>query len=222
MAPAVLGLAAVQINVFVNTQFASSLGDGPVAQLTYAFRVFFLPIGVFSVALATVTTTSAAERAAADDLPGLRAATLEAVGGVWMLLGASVVVMFALSSPVVSLLFERGAFGPEDTAATARVMQAYAIGLLPYGMVKVVAPVLYSLDRARSAGRIHHGRHRKSCLQRAHVPRTRRPGARPRDVPRCLRQHRGCCACSSIMRWGRSVPWGRAFDSSRRWPWRAR
>lgn len=150
MAPAVLGLAAVQINVFVNTQFASSLGDGPVAQLTYAFRVFFLPIGVFSVALATVTTTSAAERAAADDLPGLRAATLEAVGGVWMLLGASVVVMFALSSPVVSLLFERGAFGPEDTAATARVMQAYAIGLLPYGMVKVVAPVLYSLDRPRA------------------------------------------------------------------------
>ena len=149
MAPAVLGLAAVQINVFINTQFASSLGDGPVAQLSYAFRVFFLPIGVFSVALATVTTTNVAERAAAGDSEGLLAATREALGGVWLFLAGSVVIMVVLASPIVSLLFERGAFGPDDTAATARVMQAYAIGLLPYGMVKVLAPVFYSVDRPR-------------------------------------------------------------------------
>ncbi len=149
MAPAVLGLAAVQINVFVNTQFAASLGDGPVAQLSYAFRVFFLPIGVFSVALATVTTTNVAERAAAGDDAGLLAATREALGGVWLFLAGSVVIMVVLASPVVSLLFERGAFGPADTQATARVMQAYAIGLLPYGMVKVLAPVFYSVNRPR-------------------------------------------------------------------------
>ena len=57
MLPAVAGVAAVQLNVFVNTRFAASLGDGPVAQLEYAFRIFFLPIGVFGVALATVTAT---------------------------------------------------------------------------------------------------------------------------------------------------------------------
>jgi putative peptidoglycan lipid II flippase len=57
--------------------------------------------------------------------------------------------MVVLASPVVSLLFERGAFGPADTQATARVMQAYAIGLLPYGMVKVLAPVFYSVNRPR-------------------------------------------------------------------------
>ena len=67
MGPAVIGVAAVQVSVFVNTRFAGSLGDGPVAQLGYAFRLFFLPLGIFGVALATVTTTSVSEAAAAGD-----------------------------------------------------------------------------------------------------------------------------------------------------------
>src|SRR5690606_18469205 len=67
MAPAAVGLAAVQINIFVNTGFAGTLGDGPVAQLGYAFRLFFLPLGVFGVALATVTTTQVSEEAAKGD-----------------------------------------------------------------------------------------------------------------------------------------------------------
>ena len=71
MLPAVIGVAAVQLNVFVNTRFAASLGDGPVAQLEYAFRIFFLPIGMFGVALATVTTTTVSEEAARGDHEGL-------------------------------------------------------------------------------------------------------------------------------------------------------
>lgn len=149
MAPAIIGVAAVNLNVFVSTNFASELGDGPVAQLNYAFRVFFLPIGVFSVALATITTTRAAEDAARKDFGALRRSTTEAINAVWLLMSASAVGLFILAEPVTRLLFERGNFTPEDTAATARVLQAYCIGLLPYGLVKVLAPVFYGIDRAR-------------------------------------------------------------------------
>src|SRR5690606_13697135 len=111
MAPAVLGLAAVQINVVVNTQFASALpGDGPVAQLGYAFRVFYLPVGIFSVAIATVTTTRVSEDAARGDVGALGASAADGMSAVWMLMTASAVGLFCLAEPVVQLLFERGAF----------------------------------------------------------------------------------------------------------------
>jgi putative peptidoglycan lipid II flippase len=147
MAPAVIGLAAVQINIFVNTRFAASLGDGPIAQLSYAFRIFYLPIGVFSVALATVTTTRVSEDAANHDLGKLAANTGEGVAAVWMLMTASTVGLVVLAEPVVRVLYF--SFTPEETAATAMVLQAYVLGLLPYGLVKILAPAFYVLDRPR-------------------------------------------------------------------------
>ena len=150
MGPAVLGLAAVQINVVVNTQFASALpGDGPVAQLGYAFRVFYLPVGIFSVAIATVTTTRVSEDAARGDVAALGASAADGMSAVWMLMTASGVGLFCLAEPVVQLLFERGAFDHEATLATAAVLRSYVLGLLPYGLVKVLAPVFYGVDRVR-------------------------------------------------------------------------
>lgn len=147
MAPAVIGLAAVQINIFVNTRFAAALGDGPIAQLSYAFRIFYLPIGVFSVALATVTTTRVSENAANRDLGKLAATTGEGVGAVWMLMTASTVGLVVLAEPVVRVLYS--SFTPEETAATSMILQAYVLGLLPYGLVKILAPTFYVLDRPR-------------------------------------------------------------------------
>ena len=149
MLPAIVGLAAVQINILINSSFAWSLGDGPLTQLRYAFRIFYLPIGLFSVALATVTTTRVSEDAAREDTSALKSATAEGMGAVWMLMSASCVGLLVLAHPVVSLLFERGAFSGEDTAATALVLQAYVLGLLPYGLVKILAPVFFSIDRPR-------------------------------------------------------------------------
>ncbi len=149
MAPAVVGLAAVQLNVFVNTRFASELGDGPVAQLSYAFRLFYLPIGMFGVALATVTTTRVAEDAARADMAGLAARTAEGLSAAWMLTAASAVGLFVLAEPIVAVVFERGRFTAADTEATAFVLQAYAIGLLPYSLVKILAPAFYAIDRPK-------------------------------------------------------------------------
>lgn len=147
MAPAVVGLAAVQINIFVNTRFASSLGDGPVAQLSYAFRIFYLPIGVFSVALATVTTTRVSEDAAKRDMTQLAASAGEGISAVWMLMTASTVGLLLLARPIVQVLYF--SFSSSESVATAMILQAYVLGLLPYGLVKILAPVFYGLDRPR-------------------------------------------------------------------------
>ncbi len=147
MAPAVVGLAAVQINIFVNTRFAASLGDGGIAQLSYAFRVFYLPIGVFSVALATVTTTKVSEDAAKHDLKAMAASAGEGVSAVWMLMTASTVGLLVLAEPVVKVLYF--SFSEAEAEATGMVLAAYVLGLLPYGVVKILAPVFYGLDRPR-------------------------------------------------------------------------
>lgn len=149
MLPAIVGVAAVQLNVFVNTRFAASLGDGPVAQIEYAFRIFFLPIGVFGVALATVTTTQVSEEAARGDRERLAARTGEALSAAWLLTTASTVGLILLAEPIVRLLYEGGRFTPENTLAVAAILQAYALGLAPYSMIKIVAPAFYSIDRPR-------------------------------------------------------------------------
>lgn len=147
MAPAVVGLAAVQINIFVNTRFAANLGDGPIAQLSYAFRIFYLPVGIFSVALATVTTTRVSEDAAKSDMGALAASTGEGVSAVFMLMSASTVGLLVLAEPVINVLYF--SFSEAEAEATAMVLQAYTFALVSYGLVKILAPVFYGLDRAR-------------------------------------------------------------------------
>ena len=149
MIPAVAGVAAVQLNVFVNTRFAASLGDGPVAQLEYAFRIFFLPIGVFGVALATVTTTRVSEDAARGDRSALAARAGEGLSAAWLLTSASAVGLIALAEPVVALLYEGGRFDAAATHAVALTLQAYMLGLVPYSMVKILAPAFYACERPR-------------------------------------------------------------------------
>ncbi|HET6585769.1 MAG TPA: murein biosynthesis integral membrane protein MurJ, partial [Nannocystaceae bacterium] len=105
MGPAVIGIAAVNVNVFINTGFAGELGDGPLAQLTYAFRLFFVPLGVFGVALAIVTTTSVSIEAARGDREALGARTREGMSAAWMLTTASAVGLALLAEPLVRLIY---------------------------------------------------------------------------------------------------------------------
>jgi putative peptidoglycan lipid II flippase len=149
MGPATIGLAAIQINVFVNTQYAAALGSGPLTYLQNAFRLFYLPVGLFGVALATVTTARASEEAARGDRDALIARVVDGSRGVWLLALPSAVGLVVLAKPVVQLLFQGGRFLPEDTAATVPIVQAYMLGVLPYSLVKVLAPAFFAVDRPR-------------------------------------------------------------------------
>jgi len=148
MAPATVGLAAVQVNIFVSTAFASH-EPGAVSWLQYAFRILYLPIGVFGVAVGTVATTGLARRAAAGDMEGLRETLGRSLSLVAFLTIPATVGLMVLGRPIVRLLFERGRFHAADTENTAAALALFSIGLVAFTGVKVLAPAFYALGRPR-------------------------------------------------------------------------
>jgi len=148
MAPATVGLAAVQVNIFVNSIFASQ-EPGGVSWLDYAFRLLYLPIGLFGVALGTIATAGLARRAAEGDMEGLRETLQHSLSMLAYLTIPASLGLMVLRVPVVRLIYERGRFTPADTEATATALFLYAFGLVGYTGVKVLAPAFYALARPR-------------------------------------------------------------------------
>jgi putative peptidoglycan lipid II flippase len=150
MAPGTIGLAAVQVNVFVNTMLATGEGTGAVSWLNYAVRLMWVPIGLFGVSIGTAALPDIARHAAASDLASLRRTVADALRLMLMLNVPATVVLIVLARPIVSLVLERGHFGPADTAATAAALMCYAPGLLGYAVIKVAAPTFYALRDSRT------------------------------------------------------------------------
>lgn len=148
MAAAVVGLSATQVNIVVNTIFASR-EEGAVTWIQMAFRLMQLPLGVFGVAIATVAGAGVAQRAAARDMPAVKATLGSAMRLVGFLNVPSSVGLAVLATPIISLIYEHGRFDAFDTAQTAQALVFYAIGLYAYSAVKVFAPAFYALDEAR-------------------------------------------------------------------------
>ncbi len=148
MAMAVLGLSATNVNVFVNTIFASHVVGGNT-WLQMAFRLMQLPLGVFGVAIATVAGAGVAQRAAARDMPGVKQTIGSAMRLVGFLNVPSAIGLTVLATPIVSLLYQHGRFDAADANATAQALVLYALGLYFYSAVKVFAPAFYALDEAR-------------------------------------------------------------------------
>jgi putative peptidoglycan lipid II flippase len=150
MAPGTIGLAAVQVNVFVNTVLATSQGTGAVSWLNYAFRLMYLPIGLFGVSIGTAALPDISRHAAASDLPGVRRTVSDALRLMLMLNVPATIGLMVLARPIVSLLLERGNFRPGDTDATAAALMCYAPGLLGYAIVKIASPTFYALRDSRT------------------------------------------------------------------------
>jgi putative peptidoglycan lipid II flippase len=150
MVPAVVGLAAVQVNVLVNTMLASRGGhNGPVTWLMYAFRLMYVPIGLFGVSIATAALPSISRHAAREDTSAMRGTLSSGIRMMLMLNVPATAGLIALASPIIALLFERGRFTPADTAATAAAVVCYAPGLVGYSTVKIAVPAFYALQNSR-------------------------------------------------------------------------
>ena len=150
MGPGTLGLAAVQINVFVNTVLATGEGAGAVSWLNYAFRIMYLPIGLFGVSVATAALPSLSAHAAREELAELRQTLSSGLRLMLMLSVPATIGLVALASPIVGLIFERGRFTAADTAATAAALVYYAPGLVGYSAVKLAVPTFYALKESRT------------------------------------------------------------------------
>lgn len=149
MGPGTIGMAATQINVFVNTYFAASQGTGAVSWLEYAFRVMYLPIGLFGVSIAAASTPALSRLSAQHDTPAMRSTVASAIGLMLALNIPATLGLIALAAPIIALIFERGQFTAADTAATATALRFYAIGLIGYSVVRIVSPAFYALHKSR-------------------------------------------------------------------------
>ena len=150
MAPATIGVAAVQINVAVNTFLATWQEQGAVSWLGYAFRLMYLQIGLFGVSIATASLPDISRQAAADDLNAIRDTVSRGLRVMLMLNVPATIGLIVLAEPIIAMIYERYRFLPVDTTATAAALMFYAPGLLGYSAVKIASPTFYSLRDART------------------------------------------------------------------------
>jgi putative peptidoglycan lipid II flippase len=149
MGPGTIGLAATQVNLFVNTMLAAEEGTGAVSWLQLTFRLMYLPIGLFGVSIATATTPAISRQLALGDRTTVRKTIADGLVLMMMLNVPATIGLIVLAEPIIRLMYERGAFLPSDTIAAAAALQFYAVGLLGYSVVRIASPAFYALGQSR-------------------------------------------------------------------------
>ncbi|NNK14403.1 MAG: murein biosynthesis integral membrane protein MurJ, partial [Desulfofustis sp.] len=149
MIPATIGLSATQINIFINTNFASSCAEGSVSWLNYAFRLVQLPIGLFGVAISIAALPVLARQASTNNLAQMRTTFVSSLTMVFCLTVPATIGLIILADPIIRIIFERGAFTAADTRATAIALSLYGVGLFAYSANKVIVPVYYAINATR-------------------------------------------------------------------------
>ncbi|MGE4158237.1 MAG: murein biosynthesis integral membrane protein MurJ [Planctomycetota bacterium] len=149
MLPSLLGLSAVQINIVITTNFASGLEEGAISWLGYAFRFMQLPIGVFGVAIATVSLPRLSQMNAEQDTKKFNESlTHSAILGLLLTLPAST-GLWIHSESIIRAIYRYGSFMDHDVTMTASALRAYAVGLVAYAMVKIFVPAYYAMGKTR-------------------------------------------------------------------------
>jgi putative peptidoglycan lipid II flippase len=150
MAPGTVGLAAVQVNQLVNMWLATHEGTGAVSYLNIAFRLMFLPIGLFGVSIATAALPMIARHAANDDEKGVREAVSSALRLMLMLNVPATFGLIALAQPIIQMLVGYGKVSPDDVQGMALALICYAPGLVGYSAVKIASPTFYAMRDSRT------------------------------------------------------------------------
>ncbi len=146
MVPSVIAASAVQINVLINSSFASFVGKEAITWLNSSFRLMQLPIGVFGVAVSTITLPVISRIAVGADRSTFGPTLGKAMRlAVFLTLPAAVGLWF-LANPVIGLIYQHGEFRANDTRQTGFALQFYALGLVAYAGIKVLSPAFYAIN----------------------------------------------------------------------------
>jgi putative peptidoglycan lipid II flippase len=147
--PVAIGLAGPRINVLVNTILVTPLKQGSVSWLNYAYRIMQLPLGLFGVAVGTVTLQSLSRLVLENDAAAVRSRLTDSLKmAIFLTVPTSVLIAF-LSQPVTRVIYQRGHFRPEDTLPTAVALILYTLGIPFIAGLRNVAAVFYAYKDAR-------------------------------------------------------------------------
>jgi len=147
--PVAIGLAGPRINVLVNTILVTPLRQGSVSWLNYAYRIMQLPLGLFGVAVGTVTLQSLSRLVLQNDVAAVRSRLLDSLKMALFLTVPTSVLLAFLSRPITRVIYQRGHFRPEDTIPTAVALILYTLGIPFIAGLRNVAAVFYAYKDAR-------------------------------------------------------------------------
>jgi putative peptidoglycan lipid II flippase len=150
MGPSVIAASTTQFNVLVNSMFASTLGNGAIFWLAIAFRLMQLPLGLFGVALGTVTLPLLSRLVVAGQMMAFRAELARAMRLMFLLTIPSTIGLMLLAEPIISVLYQHGRFDANEAAQAGGALRFYAVGLGGYAALKVLVNSFYALDRRKT------------------------------------------------------------------------
>ena len=154
MLPALFGVSVTQINLLLNTIWASFMQDGSVSWLYSAERMTELPLGLIGVAIGTVILPSLSMSKAEEDQAKFRR-MLDWGARIIVLVGVPAsIALFMLSTPIIQALFQHGAFDVRDTQMTAMALQCMSGGVLAFMLIKVFAPGFYAIQDTKTPVRV--------------------------------------------------------------------
>ncbi|MBN2439215.1 MAG: murein biosynthesis integral membrane protein MurJ [Deltaproteobacteria bacterium] len=150
MLPAAFGAAIYQINIFIGTILASLLPTGSVSYLYYADRIVELPLGVFAIAVGTATLPSFSEQVAQGRFDELKRTIAFSLRLILFITIPATVALIALRVPIISVLFQRGAFSIQSTLLTSQALLCYAVGLWAFSVIRIIVSAFYSLQDTKA------------------------------------------------------------------------
>ncbi|MBN1613852.1 MAG: murein biosynthesis integral membrane protein MurJ [Deltaproteobacteria bacterium] len=148
--PTLIGSAVYQLNIFIGTILASLLPKGSVSYLYYADRVVELPLGVFAIAIGTATLPSFSAQVARGEMEEFKRTISFSLRLILFITIPATAALIVLRVPILSVLFQRGAFGIQSTYLTAQALLYYTLGLWAFSVIRVVDAAFFSLQDRRS------------------------------------------------------------------------
>jgi putative peptidoglycan lipid II flippase len=147
MLPVSVGLGLINVNIVINSVLGVLVSEEAPRAIEAAFRIYMLPQGMFSVAVATVLFPALSRLVARGDLPGLRALTGTGMRQIALLLVPSAAIFLALPEPIVRLVFQRGEFDAESTRLVAEALFWFAFSLPFAGINLLLTRTFFALQR---------------------------------------------------------------------------
>jgi putative peptidoglycan lipid II flippase len=147
MLPVTIGLGLINFNLLINSTLGSLVSDQAARAIDAAFRIYMLPQGMFSVAIATVLFPTLSRLAARKDLDGLRALTANGMRQVFLLLIPAAAATLALATPITRLIYQHGAFGAGSTKLVSSALFWFSFSLPFSGVNLLLTRTFFSLQR---------------------------------------------------------------------------